>query len=115
MTKALLRESVTTVQFDTIPKMTCKEIHEKTSRQTNGRKLNLKIGLTKGQKSSKKSRRNYLLDYRNSLSPNQNSKLIDDESSSHLIETEFKILQSLIPGISKQPNISEVNKYLFLD
>ena len=94
--------------------MTCKAIHDKTSSQTNGRKSNIKIGLTKGQKSSKKSRRNYLLDYRNCLSPNQNSKLIDDESSSHLIETEFKILQSLIPGISKQPNISEVNICVYI-
>ena len=94
--------------------MTCKAIDEKASRQNNGRKLNLKTRLTKGQKSSKQSQRNYLLDYRNCIAPSQNSKLIDDESSSHLIETEFKILQSLIPGVSKQPNISEVNIYVFL-
>ena len=36
-----------------------------------------------------------------------------DNESTHLVETEFKILQSLIPGISTQHEISEVSLNFF--
>ena len=37
-----------------------------------------------------------------------------NSESTQLVETEFKILQSLIPGISNQPDISEVSLLSYL-
>ena len=85
--------------------MTCTIFDEDNSRIKVGN-VHSKIGLKRKRKTSRRGCRNTLYQ-RKCSNQKQISKPIDNEST-HLVENEFKILQSLIPGISDQHEISEV-------
>ena len=86
--------------------MTCR-ILDQDNTTTKGKNIKSKRGLKRKRKTSRRTCRNTLY-YRNCSQQKHISKPMDNEST-HLVETEFKILQSLIPGISDQHEISEVS------
>ena len=48
------------------------------------------------------------------MTSGSNTKIVEgNDSTQNLVETEFRILQSLIPGISEKNEISEVKKDIF--
>ena len=73
--------------------------------------IRTKQGLGMKRNAGGRTDRNTILN-RNCLRHESITKSSDNEST-HLVETEFKILQSLIPGISNQHEISEVSSNWF--
>ena len=88
--------------------MTCKTT-DQTGVTEKKKSIRTKQGLRMKRKTGTRTYRNTISN-RNYLRHESNTKSSDNEST-HLVETEFKILQSLIPGISNQHEISEVSLY----
>ena len=88
--------------------MTCKTVNEEVT--TTKEK---KTGTKSGPKMKRRVRgRVYKNDiYDRNCSRHEIVKHSSNTESTQLVETEFKILQSLIPGISNQPDISEVSLF----
>ena len=88
--------------------MTCKDIDPVDTRPgTNN--IRSKKGLKMKRKTSSRKNRNSLYFKSCSLSSGSNTKIVEEnDSTKNLVETEFRILQSLIPGISEKNEISEV-------
>ena len=72
-----------------------------------------KKGLRIKRKASSRTNRDNS-SYRNRSRQEHNLSKASDNDSTHLVETEFRILQSLIPGISDQNEVSEVSSKVFL-
>ena len=87
--------------------MTCKIVNEDVA-TTREKKTGINSGLKMKRRVRSRVYKNRVYD-RNFSSPQQSVKYSSRTESTHLVETEFKILQSLIPGISDQPDISEVS------
>ena len=92
--------------------MTCKIVNEDVS-TTREKKSGINTGLKIKRRVRSRVYKNKV--YKSNFSSTQQSvKYSSNTESTHLVETEFKILQSLIPGISDQPDISEVSFSLML-
>ena len=85
--------------------MTCKIVNKEAA-TTKEKKTGEKSGLRMKRRVRGRVHKNSVYD-RNSLRQESVKYSLNTEST-HLVETEFKILQSLIPGISDQRDISEV-------
>ena len=93
--------------------MTCKDIDPVDTRpRTNN--IRLKKGPKMKRKASSRKNRNSLYFKGCSLTSGSNTKIVEgNDSTQNLVETEFRILQSLIPGISEKNEISEVREHSF--
>ena len=91
--------------------MTCKTVNEEVTTTKDK-----KTGTKSGSKMKRRVRgRVYKNDiYDRNCSRHEIVKHSSNIESTQLVETEFKILQSLIPGISNQPDISEVSLFDFV-
>ena len=85
--------------------MTCKIVNKEVA-MTKEKKTGDKSGSRMKRRVRGRVHKNSVYD-RNSLRQESVKYSLNTEST-HLVETEFKILQSLIPGISDQRDISEV-------
>ena len=93
--------------------MTCKDIDPVDTRpRTNNSRL--KKGPKMKRKASSRKNRNSLYFKSCSMTSGPNTKIVEgNDSTQNLVETEFRILQSLIPGISEKNEISEVREDIF--
>ena len=93
--------------------MTCKDIDPVDTRpRTNN--IRLKKGPKMKRKASSRKNRNSLYFKSCSMTSGSNTKIVEgNDSTQNLVETEFRILQSLIPGISEKNEISEVREDIF--
>ena len=93
--------------------MTCKDIDPVDTRpRTNNSRL--KKGPKMKRKASSRKNRNSLYFKSCSMTSGSNTKIVEgNDSTQNLVETEFRILQSLIPGISEKNEISEVREDIF--
>ena len=93
--------------------MTCKDIDPVDTR-TRTNNIRLKKGPKMKRKASSRKNRNSLYFKSCSMTSGSNTKIVEgNDSTQNLVETEFRILQSLIPGISEKNEISEVKKDIF--
>ena len=86
--------------------MTCKIVNKEVAK-TQEKKTGEKSGSRMKRRVRGRVHKNSIYD-RTSLRQESVKYSLNTEST-HLVETEFKILQSLIPGISDQRDISEVS------
>ena len=86
--------------------MTCKSTDQGGATEKK-KSIKTKQGLRMKRKVGTRTYRSAILN--RNCPPHESITKSSDNESTHLVETEFKILQSLIPGISNQHEISEVS------
>ena len=92
--------------------MTCRLSHEATT-TAKDKKAKKNIRLSRKNRQITKFGKNEKNHTKMLSHQNEKSEVIEDELSKQLVENEFIILLSLIPGISSKPDISEVRIKLY--